>query len=217
MGNVEHICAPLTGWFRYIAARSAGGNFKELNFMSYTDMQYANPGWTNGTPPPLNASNLNDISNALQAVNITQQERTTLGAEATDTLGQILAALKTTTDGSIESISQDVEEIQQTMGNVKCVYGTYVGNGNATARVHTTGLPYFLIVSGIGDGDNDPDGTSLVVCRNAPSFRTMSGPMVVAVDAETIVWQDKQVYWKGPNAARILNRSGVTYYYIYAV
>ena len=99
--------------------------------MSYTDMQYANPGWTNGTPPPINAPNLNDISNALQAVNITQQERTALGAEATDTLGQILAALKTTT----ESISQDVEEIQQTMGNVKCVYGSYVGNGQTTLRI----------------------------------------------------------------------------------
>ena len=66
--------------------------------------------------PPLNASNLNDISNALQAVNITQQERTTLGAEATDTLGQILAVLKNTTDESIESISQDIQNIKIQIG-----------------------------------------------------------------------------------------------------
>ena len=93
------------------------------------------PGVDEWNAPPLNASNLNDISNALQAVNITQQERTTLGAEATDTLGQILAALKNATDESIENINQDVEEIQQTMGNVKCVYGSYVGNGQTTLTI----------------------------------------------------------------------------------
>ena len=116
--------------------------------MSYTGMQYANPGWTNGTPPSLNASNLNDISNALQAVNVTRQERTALGAKATDKLGQILTALKTTTDKSIESISQNVEEIRQTMGNqieslatlatnsyTKILTGSYVGNGQTTVRV----------------------------------------------------------------------------------
>lgn len=102
------------------------------------------PGVDERNAPPLNASNLNDISNALQAVNITQQERTTLGAEATDTLGQILAALKTTTDGSIESISQDVEEIQQTMGNVKCVYGSYVGNGQTTLTITLGFKPRYI-------------------------------------------------------------------------
>ena len=105
------------------------------------------PGVDERNAPPLNASNLNDISNALQAVNITQQERTTLGAEATDTLGQILAALKTTTDGSIESISQDVEEIQQTMGNVKCVYGSYVGNGQTTLTITLGFRPHYIYMA----------------------------------------------------------------------
>lgn len=100
--------------------------------MSYTDMQYANPGWTNGTPPPLNASNLNDISNALQAVNITQQERTTLGAEATDTLGQILAALKTATNENIGSINQEIQSIKIQIGGNKYAVGSYIGNGQDT-------------------------------------------------------------------------------------
>ena len=96
--------------------------------------------------PPLNASNLNDISNALQAVNITQQERTTLGAEATDALGQILAALKTTTDGSIESINQEVEEIQQIMGNTKYEVGSYVGNGTQNVALSFNISPKYMLV-----------------------------------------------------------------------
>lgn len=105
-------------------------------------------------PPPVNASNLNDISNALQAVNITQQERTTLGEEATDTLGQILASLKNMT----ESIGQDVEEIQQTMGNVKCVYGSYVGNGQTTLTITLGFKPrYIYMLSELPqtDGNNN--------------------------------------------------------------
>lgn len=34
--------------------------------MPYTNGVYTSPGWVNGGPPPLNASNLNDISNALE-------------------------------------------------------------------------------------------------------------------------------------------------------
>lgn len=90
--------------------------------MSYTDMQYTNPGWKNGAPPPVNASNLNDISNALQAVNITQQERTALGAQASDTLGQILEALKNAIDANIGSL-------QTEKGNCNIQVGSYVGNG----------------------------------------------------------------------------------------
>lgn len=52
MGNVEHICAPLTGGFGYTTAQNVGGNFKELNFMGYVDMQYTGPLWDNNVPPP---------------------------------------------------------------------------------------------------------------------------------------------------------------------
>ena len=102
------------------------------------------PGVDGWNAPPLNASNLNDISNALQAVNITQQERTTLGAEATDTLGQILAALKTTTDESINQaisqLQQSISSIQTQIGTNKYYIGSYVGN-NQDSVVLTLNYP----------------------------------------------------------------------------
>lgn len=80
-------------------------------------------------PPPLNATNLLDIGHALEAVNITQGERSTLGAETTDKLGQILTHI-------VQSISEEVEldisSIQTQMnekGNCIIVSGSYVGNG----------------------------------------------------------------------------------------
>lgn len=90
------------------------------------------PGVDERNTPPLNASNLNDISNALQAVNITQQERTTLGAEATDTLGQILAALKNAIDENIGSINQEIQSIKTQIGGNKYAVGSYIGNGQDT-------------------------------------------------------------------------------------
>lgn len=111
--------------------------------MSYTDMQYTNPGWTDGAPPPVNASNLNDISNALQAVNITQQERTTLGAEATDTLGQILAALKNAIDENAENVSQEVQNIKTQIGTNKYYFGSYIGNGQNSLTITFNFEPKF--------------------------------------------------------------------------
>lgn len=82
-------------------------------------------------PPPVNASNLNDISNALQAVNITQQERTALGAQANDTLGQVLEVLKNqlnTSDSTIEELQTQLA----TKGNCLIDSGSYIGNGQTT-------------------------------------------------------------------------------------
>lgn len=36
--------------------------------MPYVNGKYTNPGWSNDTDPPIDADNLNDISNALQVV-----------------------------------------------------------------------------------------------------------------------------------------------------
>lgn len=136
MGNVEHICAPLTGGFGYITARSAGGNFKELNFMGYVDMQYTGPLWDNNVPP-LNAKNLLDISHALEAVNITQDERSTLGAEATDKLGQILQKMAQGTDSKISQIQTLVNE----KGDCNIITGQYIGNANGTTSLTMPFLP----------------------------------------------------------------------------
>lgn len=55
-------------------------------------------------------------------MNITQQERTALGAQASDTLGQILEALKNAIDANIWSL-------QTEKGNCNIQVGSYVGNG----------------------------------------------------------------------------------------
>ena len=99
--------------------------------MSYVDMQYTGPEWNNQTPPPLNATNLLDISHALEAVNITQQQRTSLSVGSTDVLGQILEALKTATDDEMSSIQQ----ILSTKGNCNYYMGQYVGNGQLSHMV----------------------------------------------------------------------------------
>ena len=144
--------------------------------------------------------------------------KTAYGLVTDATPDEVLAILSkavlSTSDGDIKLPSGD-----SVPGIPKLVYGTYVGNDSMNARVYTSGLPYFLIVCGPGGGGTDSsDYTSLVVCRNAPAYRSMSGPSTVAVDVESIVWTDSQVRWSGVGSVgRTLNRGGQTYYYVYAV
>ena len=93
--------------------------------MSYVDMQYTGPEWNNQTPPPLNATNLLDICHALEAVNITQEQRTTLEAGTNDALGTILAALKSGIDSDVSSINSTLNS----KGNCNIETGSYTGNG----------------------------------------------------------------------------------------
>ena len=58
----------------------------------YSSHNYTGPGWNNSAPPPVNASNLQDISNALEDLNITQEQLEQLGASGT--LGDILTGNK---------------------------------------------------------------------------------------------------------------------------
>ena len=156
---------------------------------------------------------------AAKAQNILSTETKTafgLGSTAVpDDVFEILSkAVLSTSDGDIKLPSGD-----SVPGIPKLVYGSYVGDDSFTARVHTTGLPYFLIVCGPGGGGTySGDYTSLIVCRNASSYRSMSGPSDVAVDVQSIVWTDSQVRWTGVgNTGRTLNRGGQTYHYVYAV
>ena len=69
-----------------------------------------------------------DICHALEAVNITQDERSTLGAETTDKLGQVLQKIVQGTDSKISQLQTLVNE----KGNCNIITGQYVGNGNIT-------------------------------------------------------------------------------------
>ena len=70
-----------------------------------------------------------DICHALEAVNITQDERSTLGAETTDKLGQVLQKIVQGTDSKISQLQTLVNE----KGNCNIITGQYVGNGNITS------------------------------------------------------------------------------------
>ena len=124
--------------------------------MSYVNMQYTSPAWTNNAPPPLNATNLLDICHALEAVNITQDERSTLGAEATDKLGQVLQKIVQGTGSDIEEINSAISQLQEQMvekGNCTIYSGSYVGNGQSTLTITFPqgASPKFLFVSSKND------------------------------------------------------------------
>ena len=77
-------------------------------------------------PPPLGQDNLNDISEALEALNIPSDVRSQIGMSSTDTIADVLVKLN----------SKKPENI---------IFGSYVGNGNyssAHPNVLTTNKPY---------------------------------------------------------------------------
>lgn len=235
MGNVEHICAPLTGGFRYITARSAGGNFKELNLMGYVDMQYTGPLWDNNVPPPINATNLLDISHALEAVNITQQQRTSLGVGSTDTLGKILGTIKTVLDGNITNIQSTLDEnitniqstisqiqtAMQTKGNCGIEYGNYVGNGQIGTSSNTlrfSNVPLVVICSryainpaggtsqGFLEGFIYHQGSTVTRC----TYGSISANMNFTQQGNKLSWIST-----GQSSPEVqCNASGATYYYV---
>lgn len=78
------------------------------------------------TPPPLGQDNLNDISEALEALNIPSNVRSQIGMSSTDTIADVLVQLN----------SKRPENI---------IFGSYVGNGNyssAHPNVLTINKPY---------------------------------------------------------------------------
>ena len=94
--------------------------------MPYTNMQYTNPGWGNNAPPPLGQDNLNDISEALEALNIPSDIRSQIGMSSTDTIADVFVRLS----------SKKPENI---------IFGSYVGNGNyssAHPNTLTVNKPY---------------------------------------------------------------------------
>ena len=166
--------------------------------------------------PPLNASNLNDISNALQAVNITQEERTTLGAEATDTLGQILAALKNAgdeTSQSVEQLQQTISSIQSQIGTNKYQTGSYVGNGQSTLTLNFDFEPKFYFASYKQDQTNMKRVVYMCYMYNsnfAFIFDNNGGTVQYLREGSTstkIVLDDDEIEF-------ILNVNGETVYYI---
>ena len=123
--------------------------------MAYTNHNYTNPGWGNDAPPPVNASNLNDISNALEALNITQQEAENIGGTINQSLGAMLGSMNSTINNKLLPIngytywyqdsgyvqtgvsSNDIQNVQISPStNTTIQYGTSFKNNNGVAELN---------------------------------------------------------------------------------
>lgn len=97
-------------------------------------------------PPPLNASSLLDICHALEAVNITQDERSTLSVGQEDKLGTILTKLNTVLRDFVSQQSTNtITDIRNGFSAVE--YGQYVGGGGEQGPVITYNNENFTGVS----------------------------------------------------------------------
>lgn len=170
-------------------------------------------------PPPVNASNLNDISNALQAVNITQQERTVLGAQANDTLGQVLEALKNATDNDISEIESTISTMQSTLnqkGNCQIQSGSYVGNGTYSPTISTDLYPIVVIITAYRESKSITGGDASYIL-----FIRGTNPYYIAADTYTtgsdyqyhVTFSNNSISWTCRNDGFGKNISGQTYFY----
>lgn len=188
--------------------------------MSYTDKQYTNPGWNNQAPPPLSASNLNDIANALQALNISSTNRSTLGISATQDMQDGLILLKnliTSTRSSLQStINSNKNIASSSYSSIKT--GSFVGNGqeqlyvpktsNGNRDIHTTKFAIYTGHPGSLIGD-----TFVIITNNvAICFSDGNTPN----NFECSVGGDYEftIIFNASSDAQKWNGSGTTYNYV---
>lgn len=167
-------------------------------------------------PPPVNASNLNDISNALQAVNITQQERTVLGAQANNTLGQVLEALKSVVDGDISDVKSTIATIQSTLnqkGNTNSYVSSYIGNGQRSLTLQLEFEPKFIFFLSEDFQMDERRNTylAMVYVYNSPKTITF----VSSTSINRVSFSGTTINISAPSyPEQILNESGTTVCYI---
>ena len=134
-------------------------------------MQYTSPAWANNAPPPLNATNLLDICHALEAVNVTQDERSTLGAEATDKLGQILTHIVESINEGIESDISSIQTQVNQKGNCNILVGSYTGNGG-NLQLTLPAYAQFVIIQYVGERNGISNGDTCLAffIKNVSTF-----------------------------------------------
>lgn len=115
--------------------------------------EYVAPQWTNNAPPPLGQDNLNDISEALEALNIPSDIRTELLSTDSDSIGTILKNIKDyavsyeegsyTGTGNYSSAHPTMISIPRNSdGDIG--FGMVIGQGNNGWGVFTKYSGYFL-------------------------------------------------------------------------
>lgn len=164
----------------------------------------------------MNASNLLDIGHALEALNITQEQRATLEAGIDDALGTILTKIVDVLNNKIDDVNTSMNK----KGNCSIQYGSYVGNGQvgSTTPIRLTfnfAPKLFLCIDGSvnpssGGGWMDstvyldrPDYSVSVYDSNIGNFNTIY-----------FTQTDKTLSWWSNTAGAQLNISGTTYYYV---
>lgn len=113
-------------------------------------------------------------------MNITQQERTALGAQANNTLGQVLEALKNATDNDISEIESTISTMQSTLnqkGNCQIMSGSYVGNGQLTTISLTFGF--------------EPDMVFIIPSDRSGFMHPASNASWCFTTRSTIIWHRK--------------------------
>lgn len=168
----------------------------------------------------MNATNLLDISHALEAVNISQQERSILEVETKDKLGQILQKLKTVTDEELSNINVQLG----VKGNCSITTGIYKGNKTDSVSIKVpTNTKYVLVNNGNNADSNGfwQYGYSFFFIQETPLgiYSGGSGRYTEFVCYNTIfsngtlTWSIKGYDFQG-NMTMLMNENGKTYYYI---
>ena len=180
-------------------------------------MEICNIRGLNGTispPPPLNATNLLDISHALEAVNITQQQRTSLSAESNATLGNIL-----------QLINDKIEQLNTTVnkkGSANIEVGSYVGTGtsgvNHKCTLNFSFAPKTVFISTQNVNSRAPTTFSFIY-DNKTCF-AVSGSSELSSYNLDVVWNGNSMSWSRTGSGTIsepvlqLNESGKKYFYV---
>ena len=187
--------------------------------MSYVDMQYTGPEWNNSTPPPLNAANLLDISRALEAVNITQDDRSALSVEQEDKLGTVLTKLNTALKNFANNSSSST---LTTVGNAfsPICYGSYIGNGGRTASISYRNsyrgamkAKAFIVANSVKADGNFASGIGMCTNNSNTGLMIYSGNNIQANSVE-VTFSVNSISFETRESSGGLNNSGKTYTYL---
>ena len=150
-----------------------------------------------------------DIGHALEAVNITQDERSTLGAEATDKLGQILTHIVKSINESVESDISSIQTQVNQKGNCNITVGSYVGN-NGNLQITLPIYAKYVIIQ-YSDARNLVDNTVLAFfIKNINTF--IYGSYGYGFNIYDCSFQEGSLYVNHSTPAP--NKSNIKYTYI---
>lgn len=187
--------------------------------MSYVDMQYVSPEWDNNAPPPLNSSNLLDIGHALEAVNITQNDRSALSVGKEDKLGTVLTKLNTALKNFANSSSSST---LTTVGNAfsPICYGSYIGNGGQTARISYRNsyrgamkAKAFIVANSVYADGNFASGIGMCT-NNSNTGLMIYGGNNIQENSVEVTFSVNSISFETREYSGGLNDSGKTYTYL---